>query len=797
MGRGPKPAKSKVQAKPPVGRQSPKGDGSRVRDLEKRLAEALEQQTATAEILRVISSSPTDIKPVLDAVARSAMRLCESYDALIMLREGEELHFLVHHGPIRPIRQTVQLTSRAISRGWVAGRAVLDRQPVHVHDLATAGAEFPVGQADAVRAGYRTTLSVPLLREGEAIGVIHLRRREVRPFTDNQIALLQTFADQAVIAIENVRLFRELQEKNGTLIKALDQQTATSEILRVISQSQTDVQPVFETIVRSAVRLCDGLFSALNRFDGELIHPVARHNYTPEALEEQHRIFPARPTRGLGVGRAILERAVVHIPDVELDPEYQQPALSRAIGFRSGLWVPMLREGTAIGVIGVARAEPGPFSDNEIELLKTFADQAVIAVENVRLFKELEARNHDLTRALDQQTATSDILRVISGARTDLQPVFYAIVESALRLLKGYGGTLTQLTGDHLELGAVTSIDPAGDTALRARFPQPLAVEGPHTYTIRKRVPLNIADAHSDPRFPTLHVLSRVRGLRSQVVVPMLRHDEAIGTISVTRREPGGFTDDEIALLQTFADQAVIAIENVRLFKELEARNHDLTQALDQQTATSDILRAISASPVDVQPVFEAIARNSVRLCHGVMGAVFRFDGEFMHIGALHGFSVEGEEATRRAFPTRPEPRMLAARAVLSRAIVHVPDVMADPEFDYRALATTANWRSLLVVPMLRGGEVLGTVGVARAQTGPFRDQEIGLLQTFADQAVIAIENVRLFTELRASNRELRTALDTQTATSDILGVISRSPTDAQPVFDAILASAVRLLGAY
>src|SRR5262249_35240611 len=289
-----------------------------------------------------------------------------------------------------------------------------------------------------------------------------------------------------------------LQEKNQALTQAhaqvtetLEQQTATAEILRVISQSQTDVQPVFDTIVRSAVRLCDGLFSALNRFDGELIHPVARHNYTPEAVEEQQRMFPACPPLVLWVGRAILERAVVHIPDVELDPEYQQPALSRAIGFRSGLWVPMLREGTAIGVIGVARAEPGPFPDNEIELLKTFADQAVIAVENVRLFKALEARNHDLTRALDQQTATSDILRVISGSRTDLQPVFDAIVESALRLLKGYGGTLTQLTGDHLELGAVTSIDPAGDKALRARFPQPLAFEGPHTYTIRKRVPLN------------------------------------------------------------------------------------------------------------------------------------------------------------------------------------------------------------------------------------------------------------------------------------------------------------------
>src|SRR5262249_22248747 len=283
-----------------------KSNDAKGRDLEKRLAEALEQQTATAEILRVISSSPTDIKPVLDAVARNAMRLCESYDAVIVLREGEELHFPVHHGPIRG---PVQLTRRAISRGWVAGRAVLDRQPVHVHDLATAGAEFPVGQADAVRAGYRTTLSVPLLREGEAIGVIHLRRREVRPFTDNQIALLQTFAAQAVIAIENVRLFNETKE-------ALEQQTATSEILRVISSSPTDVQPVFATIIRRAVQLSAARRGPLFRFDGELVYLVAHHNQPAEALASLHRWYPMRPARNQVSGRAILSRSVAEIQDV-------------------------------------------------------------------------------------------------------------------------------------------------------------------------------------------------------------------------------------------------------------------------------------------------------------------------------------------------------------------------------------------------------------------------------------------------------------------------------------------------
>jgi len=244
---------------------------------------------------------------------------------------------------------------------------------------------------------------------------------------------------------------RELEKR---LAEALEQQTATSEILHVISRSQTDVQPVFDTIVRSAVRLCNGLFSALFQFDGELIHNVAQHNHTPEALEAMHRVYPARLSRALMAARAILERAVVHVPDVKLDPEFQHHALARAIGFRSGLYVPMLRDGNPVGVIVVNRAEAGPFSDSEIELLKTFADQAVIAIENVRLFKELEARNTDLSEALEQQTATSEILRVISASPTDLQPVLDAVVKSAARFCGADDVSILRVDGDHLRPAA-------------------------------------------------------------------------------------------------------------------------------------------------------------------------------------------------------------------------------------------------------------------------------------------------------------------------------------------------------
>jgi len=340
MRRGPKPAKSR-EAKPPVARKSPKDDGARVRDLEKRLAEALqreteglkreaealqheavaqEQQAATAEILRVISSSPTDLQPVFDTIVKSATRLCESADAHIFRRDGERLVLAAHCGqiPARPIG----VFSMPLDRGSTAGRSVLDGRIVHIADLQGEAEEFPEGSKHAQDLGHRTILQVPLMREGVAIGTIGLRRTEVRPFTERQTELLQTFADQAIIAIENVRLFKELQASNGELTTALDKQTATSEILRVISRSPTNLEPVFDAIVRSAVRLCGANHSVAARFDGELLHPLAFHGFSPKALDLMKQSFPMRPTPGLALGRPALSRAVVNIPDALADPEY-------------------------------------------------------------------------------------------------------------------------------------------------------------------------------------------------------------------------------------------------------------------------------------------------------------------------------------------------------------------------------------------------------------------------------------------------------------------------------------------
>ena len=762
--------------------------GARNRDL----TEALEQQTATADILRVMSSSPTDLQPVLDAVAENAARLCRADDAQIFRVDGSVLRLASSHGPISIVMFPQEGTP--VSRGWVTGRAVVDRQAIHVHDLAAESeAEFPLGRMHQRAGGHRTTLATPLLRQGMPIGAILIRRLEVLPFTDRQIELLKTFADQAVIAIENVRLFKELEARNRDLTETLEQQTATGEILHVISSSPTDVQPVFDTIVRSAVRLCDGLFGGVSTFDGELIHVVAVYNYTPEALATVQRMYPTRPTRQQLLGRAILTGTAAHVPDVLSDSEFT-PDVALAAGWRGAIAVPMLREGQPIGAILVTRAEEGPFSDRQIELLKTFADQAVIATENVRLFKELEARNRDLTEALTQQTAISEILRVISSSPTDIQPVLATVAESATGLCEAFDAAIFLQDGGRLRLVEHRGPIPYGTVG---EFTVPL-VRGLVTgRAVLEGRTLHVADLHAEAlEFPEGSESARQWGHRTALSVPLMREGNAIGAIVLRRTEVRRFTDRQVTLLQTFADQAVIAIENVRLFKELEARNRDLTETLEQQTATGEILSVISSSPTDVQPVFDTIAQSARQLCEAKFCFLYRFDGTLLHFAAHHGLPPEGVEYARRNYPMVPGQGSAAARSILNGAVEHIADVQADPDYAHGPGAKIVDYRSIAAVPMLRDGRPVGTIAVARSQAGLFPDRQIDLLKTFADQAVIAIENVRLFKELEARNRDLTETLEQQTATGEILRVISSSPTDVQPVFSAIVESAGRLCGA-
>jgi two-component system, NtrC family, sensor kinase len=724
------------------------------------LQEALVHQTGSANILRVIASSQTDIEPVLKTIVDNACEICDAVDAVVYLKDDDHLKARAHRGPIPIPAESIRLP---INRRWGTGRSFVDKVPVHIHDLhSPEGDEFPDAQRHSALMGHRAVLAVPLLRESESIGSIVLRRTEVQPFSDKQIALLQTFADQAVIAIENVRLFDQVQAKTADLSESLQQQTATADVLKVISRSTFDLQTVLQTLVESAAKLCEADKATITRQKDGVFFRAESFGYSNEFMDYV-RTVPIVPDRGSAIGRALLDGIVVHIPDVQDDADYTFMEAQRLGGFRTILTVPMLREGMPIGVIGLTRSEVRPFTDKQIELATTFADQAAIAIENVRLFEEVQAKTRDLSEALVYQTGSGNILKVIASSPTDVEPVLNAIVASACKLCEAYDAVVLLEDGNDLRFAAHH-----GPININLqKWPINRNWIGGRAFVDQK--PVHVRDLLSDEgsEYPDGRELSQrtdSQGIRSILGVPLLREDHSIGTILLRRTEVNPFSDKQVALLQTFANQAVIAIGNVRLFEEVQAKTHDLTESLQQQTATADVLKVISASPGELGPVFQAMLENAVRLCEAKFAMLFLLeDDQFRAVGMWNLPPVYREYLATH--PIRVDPKVPLGRVVNTKQPVQVPDVLEDQAYieGYPGMVGVVELggaRTLLQVPMLKDDQLVGTFGIYRQEVRPFTDKQVALVQNFAAQAVIAIENARLLNELRARTNDLSASLE-------------------------------------
>ena len=793
----PKPKRRNAPKAAAGSNSSRTGGETEVARLARELNEAREQQTATSDVLKIISRSTVDLQTVLTTLVESASRHCDAYDAIIFLHQGGKLHVKAHYGPLH-----MDFTEWPIGRGWITGRSFIERTTIHVYNPAVFAKEFPDGGEMALRLGYRSILAVPLLRENEAIGALTIRRSEAKPFTEKQIELVEAFATQAVIAIENARLLNELRQ-------SLEQQTATSEVLQVISSSPGELEPVFSTMVEKAVRICGAKFGTLYLHEGGGLRLVAGHD-VPEFLEARGS-SPIQPAPGGGLELVMKTKRTVHIDDLAATQSYAErhPRMVEAVeiaGIRTVVAVPMLKDDDLVGVIAVHRREVHPFTDKQIALVENFAAQAVIAIENTRLLNELRQRTDDLTErttdlteALEQQIATSEVLQTISSSPGDVEPVFAAMLEKAVRICDAKFGNIYRQDGDVFRLLA-THNTPPGLAEHRRRSPirfDPTTLFG---RMMTAKGVVHVADLAEEKgyieRVPETVSAVELGGIRTVLAVPMLKEDELVGAFTVYRQEVRPFTDKQIALVTNFAAQAVIAIENARLLNELRQRTTELTDALDQQTATSDVLKVISSSPGELQPVFDSMLANATRLCEASYGTMWlhESDGQ-MRMAARHGRLPEAfTEKWRIGTLFRPSSSVPTARVFETRQPIQIVDLKEDRSYFDRdplsvASVDVAGIRSLIAAPMLKEGLIVGAITVYRQEVRPFTEKQIELVANFAAQAVIAIENARLLNELRQS-------LEQQTATSDVLQVISSSLGDLEPVFAAMLENAARLCDA-
>jgi GAF domain-containing protein len=699
--------------------------------------EALEQQTATAEVLQVINSSPGELAPVFDAMLDRALRLCSGAYGSLLTFDGEKFLSVATRGDTRFADWARQRGPFEPPSEGPLHRSLKGEDIVEITDLLEHSEihEDPVIRRMVELGGYRSLLNVALRQESAFFGVIAIYRKEKRPFDNKEVALLQNFAAQAVVAMENARLLTETRE-------ALEQQTATAEILRVISGSPTDVQPTFDAIAAAATTLTDAALSGVVIYDGRLMHLAALSGFTVAEVDKLRGLWPIPADQGTATGRAILTRQIVQIDEISTDPEYAYPTLAQSSG-QTVLAVPMLRDGIPIGAINVQRRHVEQFTEKQIELFKTFADQAVIAIENVRLFNELNERTRELQEALEHQTATAEVLQVINSSPGDLAPVFDAVLEKAMRFCEA-------------DVGNFWTYDGEAFSAVAMRDPRPAHVEwarqrrrgGPGSISdslIRGESVIHIPDAADTDAYragePARRAIVDLNGGRTLLAVALRKGDELLGYITVFRRVVHPFSDKQIALLQNFAAQAVIAMENARLLTETQ-------DALKQQTATAEVLQVINSSPGDLRSVFEVILEKAHALCGADHGALSTYDGERFRAVALHAMPEQFGAFLRQPYP--PYTGGAQERLLRGAPLVHIPDIrVRPPTTPIHHAAIEAGIRSLLIVPLRKHDQLLGYITANRREVSPFTDKQIALLQNFASQAVIAMENARLLSELR------------------------------------------------
>ena len=755
-----KTTKTKRPGAPKVsGHRKPSGTNAKTKIalLKRERDEALEQQKSTSDVLRIISASAGDVKPVFDAILANATRLCEAKFGTLYLYDGRTFSAAATHnapaayvkfrmrGPIQP------------GPGTALDRVVRTKRPIHVPDITKEKAYLRGNSTFTTAArlgGYRTLLSVPMLQNGKLIGTLAIQRQEVRPFTDKQIELVTSFAAQAVIAIENTRLLNELRE-------SLEQQTATSEVLSVISSSPGELEPVFQAMLENAVRICDAKFGILFRYENEAYDPVALFGLPPvleEFLRQQRGSF--QPIPGSMLDRIRQERKLSHTADyaAEATP-------GRAVtlgGARSTVDVPMLKDNALVGVISIYRQEVRPFTAKQIALLSNFASQAVIAIENTRLLNELRQRTGDLSETLEQQTATSEVLWVVSASPGDMKPVFEAMLANALRICEAKFGHLLLYDGELYHAAHLHDVPPSYREFWERNGP---IRPGPNTALARlartkqvAHIPdLKANSVYANEREPLRVVTVDHAGARTLLAAPMVKDDQLIGAIVIYRQEVRPFTDKQIELVQNFAAQAVIAIENTRLLKELRQRTADLGRSVEELRALGEVSQAVN-STFDLETVLSTIVSKAVQLSGTEAGTIYVFDEvrQEFNLRATYGMNEEMIGALASQHIGLDEPSIAAA--IAQREPTQVADLKDQSATTVNEIISRAGYHALLMAPLLRGQDIVGLLVVRRRAPGAFPKSTADLLQTFADQSAVAIQNARLFSEIEEKSKELAEA---------------------------------------